>query len=171
MTRACATRAVVQLYYDVLWFLIRTVGCVCVAWLVGCTPAPPCQGAYPYTEGGCVAAAAPAELPAVAASAYQFYGTHQAMPIFHYFTEGDCNFHSTITLPDGVCAWGTWYPWSNKVYLMADGWQETVVHELLHQYLNERYGDPDDNHDREEWRTTYLQALALAGIQPQGGTR
>jgi len=140
--------------------------------LAACTPPKaPCDDAYPYTEGPCTPAPTDDEINAAAVQVHSFYRTKMAVPQIVVYEKGDCNFGTTLTLPDGRCVWGTWYPWSNTIYMMREmttpqgetplSWQLILAHELLHQFLYDSTGDDDANHTRPEWTTLLPQAVAL----------
>jgi hypothetical protein len=136
-------------------------------------PTPPCEGAYPYTDGVCVPGTTTEEIQTAAEIAYAFYGTRLPMPTITVFEKGDCEAdvpapggavaipQGKIMLPDGSCAYGTWYQGTNTIYMTKLDWKHTIAHELLHQYLFDHYGDSDHDHVRDEWNTLLPQAVAL----------
>jgi hypothetical protein len=117
--------------------------------------------------------ATPPEVLQGADIVHSFYGTQQPIPNIQVFEKGDCDANvpiptgaksvpgGKIVLPDGTCAYGTWYHWTNTIYMTMIDWPHTIAHELLHQFLNEKYGDPDHDHKRAEWATLMPLAQAL----------
>lgn len=143
---------------------------IAILFFAGCGFPPPCQ------QGTCESLAPGAELAAMeraADVARAFYGTRAERPAIVAFAQGDCSAYvpdsstgtravprGRILLPNGRCVYGTWYPWANTVYLTTIDWRRTIAHELLHQFLDERDGDADEEHALPEWRTWESAAVA-----------
>ena len=146
-----------------------------VLFISACGTPPPCQGAYPYTSGTCELAQSSEQVKVAASLVKQFYEIQAPLPVLVVYEKGDCQAvmpdpsghgnitipQGKITLPDGRCVFGSWYPDSNTIYMTRLDWQATIAHELLHQKLFERDGDLDYGHVKPEWKTWVPAAVAL----------
>lgn len=140
-----------------------------------CTFPPPCA------DGACVEGGVDPVIMDAAQRVHDFYGTQQPLPKIVVYLQGNCPANvpvptgsraipnGKILLANGDCDYGAYYIDTNTIYLLNMDWgtpnwdwRDILAHELLHQYLYERYGgDGDYNHTREEWDTLYPAAVAL----------
>lgn len=119
-----------------------------------CSPAMPCSGDIPYTEGRCVEASPPDSRPA-----WDFIGGQGRLPTVHLFSLGDCDYGRRIMAADRSCVYGITY--DMDVYVGPQDWRTSLAHEYLHIVLGQETGDRDPNHTRPEWQWLPAEAGQL----------
>jgi hypothetical protein len=122
--------------------------------LGACSPALPCSGDIPYTEGACVVAPAPDSKPA-----WDFIGGRGSPPAVHLFSLGDCDSGKRIMAADRSCVYGITY--DMDVYVGPADWRTSLAHEFFHVVLGQETGDRDPDHTNPDWSWLPVEAGKL----------